>query len=40
MEATGKRLLQEFGTAIAAGVLAKPSDTPEERTQRLKPLTG
>ena len=38
MEAAGKRLLQELGTAIAAGVLAKPNDTPEERKQRLQPL--
>jgi hypothetical protein len=35
METAGKRLLQDLGTAIAAGVLAKPSDTPEERKQRL-----
>ncbi|MDP9255947.1 MAG: hypothetical protein M3Q31_05255 [Actinomycetota bacterium] len=40
MEAAGKRLLQELGTAIAAGVLAKPNDTLEERKQRLRPLTG
>lgn len=40
MEAAAKRLLQELGTAIAAGVLAKPNDTPEERKQRLRVLTG
>jgi hypothetical protein len=39
MEAAGKRLLQDLGTAIAAGVLAKPNDTPEERKQRLRQLT-
>lgn len=35
-----KRDFQNLGTTVAAGVLAKPRDTPEERKQRLRPLTG
>jgi hypothetical protein len=40
MEVAGRRLLQDLGTAIAAGVLAKPGDSPEERKRRLGQLTG
>lgn len=32
------RVLQDSGTTIATGVLAKPSDTPEERAQRLEQI--
>lgn len=35
-----KSYLQDVGTTIASGALAKPDDTPDERLRRLQPLSA